>query len=52
LKKAQQTVYHDRVYPSHVLLPVVPDLNSATAARSGAKKSAAGQEKGLTFQAR
>jgi putative CocE/NonD family hydrolase len=52
LKKAQQTIYHDRVYPSHVLLPVVPEFNAATAARSGAKKSPSSQDKGLTFQAR
>lgn len=24
LKKAQQTVYHSRLYPSHILLPVIP----------------------------
>ena len=51
LKKAQQTIYHDRVYPSHVLLPVVPESNSATA-RSSVKKAAASQNKGLSFQAR
>jgi uncharacterized protein len=52
LKKAQQTVYHDRIYPSHVLLPVVPESTSASAARDAAKKRPAGPGKGLTFQAR
>jgi uncharacterized protein len=42
LKKAQQTIYHSRAYPSHILLPVVPasdttahhvELTSARAAR-------------------
>jgi hypothetical protein len=48
LKKAQQTVYHSRIYPSHILLPIVPEL----AASASAKKSPASQSKGLTFQAR
>ena len=52
LKKAQQTIYHSRQYPSHVLLPVIPasergkharlgaaELTSASAARYGAKRS-------------
>ena len=50
LKKAQQTVYHSRQYPSRVLLPVIPasdrdaqrlgpELTSASAARYGAKRS-------------
>ena len=53
LKKAQQVIYHSRVYPSRVLLPVVPrtdavsqkdarrgvELTSANAARYGAKSS-------------
>jgi putative CocE/NonD family hydrolase len=48
LKKAQQTVYHSRRYPSHVLLPVIhendarrsaPILTSASAARYGSKRS-------------
>ena len=50
LKKAQQTVYHSRQYPSRVLLPVIPasendarrpgqTLTSASAARYGAKRS-------------
>ena len=30
LKKAQQTIYHTRLYPSHVLLPVIPE-STATA---------------------
>jgi uncharacterized protein len=48
LKKAQQTVYHSRVYPSHVLLPVISEfVPTATA-----KRSQLGQGKGLTFQAR
>jgi putative CocE/NonD family hydrolase len=52
-KKAQQTVYHERAYPSHVLLPVVQtalhELTSASAARYVAKRSPA---KSQTFQAR
>jgi putative CocE/NonD family hydrolase len=48
LKKAQQTIYHSRQYPSHVLLPVIPEndvrrlgaeLTSASAARYGSKRS-------------
>ncbi len=51
LKKAQQTIYHSRQYPSHLLLPVIPasadrearrltpELTSASAARYGAKRS-------------
>jgi uncharacterized protein len=50
LKKAQQTIYHSRQYPSHVLLPVIPpaesearrlgpELTSASTARYGAKRS-------------
>jgi uncharacterized protein len=47
LKKAQQTVYHSRLYPSHVLLPVIPasdsaarrvELTSASAARYRANR--------------
>lgn len=52
LKKAQQTIYHSRLYPSHVLLPVVPasestahhlplqhlELTSASAARYRANR--------------
>jgi putative CocE/NonD family hydrolase len=48
LKKAQQTVYHSRVYPSHVLLPVIPEF----APSATAKKAPVIQGKGLTFQAR
>jgi putative CocE/NonD family hydrolase len=52
-KKAQQTVYHERAYPSHVLLPVVQtavhELTSTSAARYVAKRSPA---KIQTFQAR
>jgi uncharacterized protein len=29
LKKAQQTIYHSRMYPSHVLLPMIPASDSA-----------------------
>jgi uncharacterized protein len=48
LKKAQQTVYHSRVYPSHILLPVIPEfVPTATA-----KKMPVSAGKGLTFQAR
>jgi putative CocE/NonD family hydrolase len=25
LRKAQQTIYHDREHPSHIVLPVIPD---------------------------
>jgi putative CocE/NonD family hydrolase len=52
LKKAQQSVYHTRIYPSHVLLPVVPELTSPATSRYGAKRSPTGPAKGLTFQAR
>jgi uncharacterized protein len=52
LKKAQQTIYHSRIYPSHVLLPVVPESNPATASRVGPQKSPNSQGKGFTFQAR
>ncbi len=47
LKKAQQTIYHSRLYPSHVLLPVIPasdtaahrvELTSASAARYRANR--------------
>jgi hypothetical protein len=52
LKKAQQTIYHDRLHASHVLLPVVPDLTSTSASRNGGKKNQPNQDKSLTFQAR
>jgi len=52
LKKALQNVYHTRIYPSHVLLPVVPELTSPATSRYGAKRSPTGPAKGLTFQAR
>jgi putative CocE/NonD family hydrolase len=52
LKKAQQTIYHSRIYPSHVLLPVVPEINSSTASRESGKKGSISPGKGLTFQAR
>src|ERR1700722_18316700 len=48
LQKAQQMVYHSRQYPSHILLPVIPEnearrltpeLTSASEARYGAKRS-------------
>ncbi len=52
LKKAQQTIYHDRLHASHVLLPVVPELTSTSVTRNGGKKSQPNQDKALTFQAR
>ena len=52
LKKAQQTIYHSRMYPSRVLLPVVPELTSPATARYGAKRSPSSPATGLTFQAR
>jgi len=55
LEKAHQTIYHEAIYPSHVLLPVVPvphELTSKSATRYGSKKSQVGSSKGLTFQAR
>ncbi len=61
LKKAQQTVYHSRQYPSRVLLPVVPEnearrpgaeLTSASAARYGAKRSPGLSVKPLPIAAR
>ncbi len=33
LKPAEQTVYHGNAYPSHVLLPVVPEITATTASR-------------------
>jgi len=48
-KTAQQGVYHGEIYPSHVLLPVIPELTSTATARYGAKRESA---KPLTFQAR
>jgi putative CocE/NonD family hydrolase len=33
LKKAEQNVFHGRIYPSHLVLPVIPELLSAAAAR-------------------
>lgn len=47
LRKAQQRIYHSRLYPSHVLLPVIPasdgaprrvELTSASAARYRANR--------------
>ncbi len=52
LKKAQQTVYHTRMYPSHILLPIVPELTSTATSRYGSKRSPATVGKSLTFQAR
>ncbi|MBZ5610436.1 MAG: CocE/NonD family hydrolase [Acidobacteriia bacterium] len=66
LKKASQTVYHTALYPSHLLLPVVPPaetkahstalqsapLTSPSGSRYGAKRSPASSGKALTFQAR
>jgi putative CocE/NonD family hydrolase len=53
LKKAQQTIYHERLRPSYVLLPIVPvlhELTSASGSRYGSKRTQ--QQKSLTFQAR
>jgi hypothetical protein len=25
VKKAEQTIYHDTLYPSHLILPVIPE---------------------------
>jgi len=68
LKKAQQTVYHSRQYPSHILLPVIPavesdaqrrgpglssgGLTSASVARYGAKRSTVVPSKPLPVPAR
>ncbi len=49
LKKAEQTVYHSPQFPSHMILPVVPELTSTTASRYGAKKNPTDR---LTFKAR
>lgn len=46
MRKADQTVYHGREFPSHIVLPIVPgELTSTAAARYGTKRS-------LTFRAR
>ena len=52
LKRSQETVYHTRLYPSHVVLPVIPELTSTASSRYGAKRSRTNPAKGLTFQAR
>ncbi len=68
LKKASQTVYHTALYPSHLVLPVVPApetrthaegsrparpaLTSESGSRYGAKGSPAATGKALTFKAR
>jgi len=55
LEKAHQTIYHEAMYPSHVLLPIVPvprELTSKSASRYGSKRSQQGSSKSLTFQAR
>ena len=57
LKTAQQTVYHALEYPSHLLLPIVPEsggknLTSPSVARYGAKGNQPTPAKSLTFQAR
>ncbi len=57
LKTAQQTVHHAVLYPSHVLLPVVPEpgrkeLTSPSIARYGANGNPAKPAKSLTFRAR
>jgi putative CocE/NonD family hydrolase len=38
LRTASQTIFHDRKHPSQVILPVIPELTSATAARYGGRK--------------
>ena len=68
LKKADQTVYHERLYPSHIVLPIVPaatmlaskpapsktgaELTSTDVARYGSKRSPASPGKALTLRAR
>lgn len=67
LKKAKQTVYHSRQYPSRVLLPVIPaserasekdsrrqvsELTSVSAARYGSKRSSAVSTKPFPIPAR
>jgi putative CocE/NonD family hydrolase len=49
LKTAQQNVYHDQLYPSHLLVPVVPELTPATSAGYGSRRS---PKKAQTYQAR
>ncbi|HLJ44972.1 MAG TPA: CocE/NonD family hydrolase [Bryobacteraceae bacterium] len=39
LRKAEQIVYHGHQFPSHVLLPIVPELTSTSATRYGTKRS-------------
>ena len=39
LKTAQQTVFHGDLFPSQILLPVVPELTSSAGARYGASGS-------------
>jgi len=52
LKKGQQTIYHERAYPSHLLLPVVPELTSQATTRYGAKRGPASSAKALPSPAR
>jgi putative CocE/NonD family hydrolase len=63
LKKAQQTIYHSRQYPSHLMLPVIPasesearhvsqELTSESAARYGAKRSPVVSAKPVLIPAR
>jgi hypothetical protein len=57
LKRAQQTVYHAPPFPSHLLLPVIPesggkDLTSPAVARYGSRGIQSSPAKSLTFQAR
>lgn len=40
LKQARQTIFHDKTHPSQLILPVTPELTSATAARYGTKSRA------------
>jgi len=57
MKTAQQTVYHSQLFPSHLLLPVIPEtsgkeLTSASVARYGAKGNQPSPAKSLLFKAR
>jgi len=51
-RKAQQTIYHDRVYPSHIWLPVIPELTSQPLSRYGAKRSPGNPAKVPMYPAR
>ena len=49
LRKAVETVYHGKKYPSHIVLPVIPESTSATATRYVPNSTMA---KGTPVQAR